>query len=219
MMMSPPFHMTHGRSLYDLADQELNLNQFFNEAMACDAKLCMGVVLEKRTDIFQGLDSVVDVGGGTGEVAKVIAKAFPNTKCICFDLPHVVNGLVESNNLTYVGGDMFEAIPKAYTILLKWILHNWNDEECKKILTNCKEAIPSKEHGGKLVIIDIVLKVDQDDNKIFETQLFFDMVMMIYLTGRQRTEKDWAKLFFDSGFSDYKVTPILGLRSLIEVYP
>ncbi|KAD7116809.1 hypothetical protein R6Q59_006481 [Mikania micrantha] len=214
-----PFHMTHGRSLYDLADQELNLNQFFNEAMACDAKLCMGVVLEKRTDIFQGLDSVVDVGGGTGEVAKVIAKAFPNTKCICFDLPHVVNGLVESNNLTYVGGDMFEAIPKAHTILLKWILHNWNDEECKKILTNCKEAIPSKEHGGKLVIIDIVLKVDQDDNKIFETQLFFDMVMMIYLTGRQRTEKDWAKLFFDSGFSDYKVTPILGLRSLIEVYP
>ncbi|KAL7250652.1 hypothetical protein ACSBR1_012637 [Camellia fascicularis] len=58
-----------------------------------------------------------------------------------------------------------------------------------------------------------------DHDESMEAQLFFDMLMMILLTGRERTEKEWAKLFFDAGFSDYKSTPVLGLRSLIEVYP
>ncbi|KAK1412124.1 hypothetical protein QVD17_33119 [Tagetes erecta] len=217
-----PFHTTHGMSLYDLAGKKPMLNQFFNEAMASDARLVMSVVLEHCRGVFQGLDSIVDVGGGTGTVAKSIANAFPNISCIIFDLPHVVNGLVGSKNLTYVGGDMFEFIPNAKAVLLKWIIHNWNDEECVKILKNCKEAIPSKENGGKLVIIDMVVKqVDEGDNELssLETQLFFDMLMMACLTGRQRSEKEWAKLFLESGFSDYKINPVLGLRSLIEVYP
>ncbi|MFS8021394.1 putative O-methyltransferase domain, plant methyltransferase dimerization [Helianthus anomalus] len=54
--------------------------------------------------------------------------------------------------------------------------HNWNDAECIKILKNCKEAIPSKENGGKLVIIDIVMKVDEGGDELFETQLYFDML-------------------------------------------
>jgi hypothetical protein len=36
-----------------------------------------------------------------------------------FDLPHVVDGLQGSENLKYVGGDMFEAIPPTQSILLK----------------------------------------------------------------------------------------------------
>ncbi|KAF5757250.1 putative O-methyltransferase COMT-type, S-adenosyl-L-methionine-dependent methyltransferase [Helianthus annuus] len=65
----------------------------------------------------------------------------------------------------------------------------------------------------------MVMKVDKCDDELFESQLFFDMLMMTCVTGRERTEKDWAKLFVDGGFNDYKITPILGSRSLIEVYP
>lgn len=65
----------------------------------------------------------------------------------------------------------------------------------------------------------MVLKNGEGDNELLETQLFFDILMMTVLTGRERSEKDWAKLFVDAGFSDYKITPILGLRSLIQVYP
>ncbi|KAI3731731.1 hypothetical protein L1987_62920 [Smallanthus sonchifolius] len=215
------FHTTHdGMSLWDLAGQEPRLNQFFNEAMASDARLVISVVLERCGAVFHGLDSIVDVGGGTGTVAKAIVKAFPDISCVSFDLPHVVNGLVGSKNLTYVSGDMFEAIPNANAVLLKWILHDWNDEECKKILKNCRQAIPCKEDGGKLVIIDMVRKVDEGDDELIKTdQLFFDILMMTCLTGKERSEKEWAKLFLDGGFSDYKITPILGVRSLIEVYP
>ncbi|KAK9192647.1 hypothetical protein WN944_003340 [Citrus x changshan-huyou] len=85
-----------------------------------------------------------------GTAAKAIAKAFPKLECTCFDLPHVVNGL-ESDlvNLKYVGGDMFKAISPADAVVLKWILHDWNNEECVKILKKCKEAITSDGKKGK----------------------------------------------------------------------
>lgn len=52
-----------------------------------------------------------------------------------------------------------------------------------------------------------------------ETQLFFDMLMMVLVRGKERDKKEWSQLFLEAGFSNYKITPILGLRSLIEVYP
>ena len=58
-----------------------------------------------------------------------------------------------------------------------------------------------------------------NDHESTETQLFFDMLMMVLVTGRERNQEEWAKLFFAAGFSDYKITPLLGLRSVIEVYP
>ncbi|KAK9051279.1 hypothetical protein SSX86_027906 [Deinandra increscens subsp. villosa] len=214
-----PFHTTHGKMLWDLAGQQPKLNQFFNEAMASDARLVTSVILKHCRGVFEGLDSIVDVGGGTGTVTEAVAEAFPHIRCICFDLPHVVNGLIGSKNLSYVGGDMFQAIPNTDAVMLKWILHDWSDEECIKILKRCREAISSKKSGGKLIIIDMVVKIHEEENELLETQLFFDMLMMTLVTGRERSEKDWAKLFVDAGFSDYKITPILRLRSLIEVYP
>ncbi|KAL8268728.1 hypothetical protein R6Q59_002526 [Mikania micrantha] len=212
-----PFHTTHEKMLWDLAGQEPKLNRFFNEGMASDARLVTSVILKDCKGVFEGLDSIVDVGGGTGTVAKAIAESFPDIKCINFDFPHVVDGLIGSKNLSYVGGDMFEAIPNAHAVLLKWILHDWSDKECVKILKQCKNSIPSKENGGKLIIIDMVVNIHTENN-LLETQLFFDMLMMTLVTGRERSEKDWSKLFVDSGFNNYKITPILGLRSLIEVY-
>lgn len=104
-------------------------------------------------------------------------------------------------------------------IHVQWILHDWSDEESVRILKKCKESIPSKEKGGKVIIIDMLVDNKIKDDESIETQIFFDMLMMILVTGRERTEKDWAKLFFEAGFSDYKIIPILELRSIIEVYP
>ncbi|XP_059597186.1 trans-resveratrol di-O-methyltransferase-like [Vitis vinifera] len=214
-----PFDTAHERTLWDYAGHEPQLNYFFNEAMASDARLVTSVLVKEGKGVFEGLNSLVDVGGGTGTVAKAIANAFPHLNCTVLDLPHVVAGLQGSKNLNYFAGDMFEAIPPADAILLKWILHDWSDEECVKILKRCREAIPSKEKGGKVIIIDMMMKNQKGDSKSRETQLFFDMLMMVMVTGKEREEKEWEKLFLDAGFSHYKITPILGLRSLIEVYP
>ena len=104
-------------------------------------------------------------------------------------------------------------------------MHDWSDEESVKILKKCKEAISNKGNAkGKIIIIDMMVEnknnaIVNDDEDSYETQLFFDLEMMVLVTGRQRNEKEWAKLFQDAGFTNYKITPILGLRSLIEVYP
>ncbi|KAH0983219.1 hypothetical protein GBA52_010396 [Prunus armeniaca] len=86
-------------------------------------------------------------------MAKAIAKAFPNINCTVFDQPHVAN-LQGTHNLDFVGGDMYEKIPPANAIFLKWILHDWSDEESVKTLKKSREAILSK-NGGKVIILDI----------------------------------------------------------------
>ncbi|KAI3457176.1 hypothetical protein Pfo_013839 [Paulownia fortunei] len=213
-----PFLTIHGRTFWEQAGQDPRLNHFFNESMASDARLVTSVIVKDYRQVFQGLKSMVDVGGGTGTVAKAIADAFPSLNCTVLELPHVVAGLEGTKNVTFVAGDMFESIPPADAVFMKWILHIWPDKECIKILEKCKQAIPSKDKGGKLIIVDMVVD-NQKDNEAMETQLFYDMMLMTLASGRERTEKDWAKLFYDAGFTSYKITPVLGLRSVVEVFP
>ncbi|KAL4289695.1 hypothetical protein GQ457_14G022010 [Hibiscus cannabinus] len=188
---STPFDTAHGKPLWDYACHVPKLGHLFNEGMASDARLVGSVLIDKCKGSFEGLDSLVDVGGGTGTLAKAIADAFPHLECTVFDLPHVVAGLQDSGNLKYVGGDMFEDVPVADAVLLKWILHDWNDDECVKILKRCKEAISEQDKGvvkkKKVMIVDMVVmekkKVNDESFNLMETQLFFDMLMMVLQTG------------------------------------
>ncbi|XP_044466399.1 probable O-methyltransferase 3 [Mangifera indica] len=216
---STPFDIAHGMKFWEYVACKPNINHLFNEAMASDARLVISVVIEKCEHVFKGLKSLIDVGGGTGAMVKAIVKAFPQVECTVFDLPHVVSDMQSHGNLKYIGGNMFDVIPSADAVLLKWILHDWNDEECVKILKKCKEAISSNGKTGKVIIIDMLFEKKEKDDKSTETQLFFDMLMMLLLTGKERDEREWAKLFLDAGFTRYEVNPILGLRSLIELYP
>ena len=114
-----PFFTAHGRTIWDYGCHEPRFNNFFNEAMASDARLVTSVLIKECKGAFEGLNSFVDVGGGTGTVAKTIVEAFPHLHSTVLDLPHVVADLQGSKNLTYLAGDMFEAIPPADAILLK----------------------------------------------------------------------------------------------------
>ncbi|KAK9131995.1 hypothetical protein Scep_011523 [Stephania cephalantha] len=114
---------------------------------------------------------------------------------------------------------MFQAIPSADALLLKWILHEMTDEDCLKILKRCREAILSKEKGGKVIIIDIVLDLQGGKPESVELQLLLDLQLMVDVNGKQRTESEWKKLFEDSGFASYKITNVLSFRSVIEVFP
>ncbi|MED6197384.1 hypothetical protein PIB30_055992 [Stylosanthes scabra] len=222
-----PFYMTHGMTLWDYAVMDPRFSKSINDALATDTPFITSALFEKCKGVFEGLESLVDVGGNTGNMAKAIAETFPQMECIVFDLPHVVDGLQGSGNIKYVGGDMFESsIPTCDAILLKFVLNDWDDEKCVKILKNCKEAITrSKERKGKVIVIEMVVsdddeKSNDEDHKSIETQLLFDMMMMVEVIGKERNEKEWANLIFSAGFSDYKIHFLaLGIRSLIEMFP
>ena len=87
-----------------------------------------------------------------------------------------------------------------------------------KILEQIRKAIASKEEGGKVIIIEILLEPYMGPI-MYEAQLLMDMLMMVNTRGRQRTKNDWRQIFTKAGFSDYKVVKKIGARGVIEVYP
>lgn len=70
-----------------------------------------------------------------------------------------------------------------------------------------------------MIIVDMILDDKIEKDEATETQLLIDGMMMAVVAGRERTEKEWAKLFFAAGFQKYNITHVLGLRSVIEVSP
>ena len=102
-------------------------------------------------------------------------------------------------------------------ILLQWVLHDWSDEHCIKILKNCRKAISEKI--GKVIIVDIIL--EKDNNDLFdETRMVFDLLMMAHTSGgKERTELEWKKLLEEGGFPYYKIIKIPTIPSIIEAYP
>ncbi|KAF8725494.1 hypothetical protein HU200_020021 [Digitaria exilis] len=202
------FEMAHGKTL-----------ALFNEAMIRDSSFTMDIVIKEcGSSVFQGLSSLVDVAGGLGGAAQSISKAFPHVECSVLDLPHVVANPGGGGGVKYIAGDMFESIPPANAVFLKWVMHDWDDAECIKILKNCKKAIPPRDAGGKVIILDMVIGAGSLNDKQKETQVLFDLYIMA-INGAQRDEQGWKKIIFEAGFSDYKIIAVLGARSIIEVYP
>ncbi|KAJ0076233.1 hypothetical protein Patl1_33965 [Pistacia atlantica] len=169
--------------------------------MVSDSQLVARALIEDHKEVFKGLKSLVDVGGGTGTMVETIAKAFPKIQCTGFDPLHVVDNLQGTKNLAFHGGDMFKALPSADAVLLK------GDEESLKILKRCREVIPNKEKGGKLIIIELAMGMEDQSEGSMETQLCFNMMMMCLFN----TAEEWKKLFLEAGFTHYKMTPIIGL--------
>jgi len=82
----------------------------------------------------------------------------------------------------------------------------------------CKDCISSKGNRGKVIIIDTVINEKKDYQDMTQTKLSMD-ISMLTINGKEPTEEQWKHLFLEAGFKHYKIFPIFGFRSLIEVYP
>ena len=76
-----------------------------------------------------------------------------------------------------------------------------------------------KGKEGKVIIMDIMINEEKDDHDVTTTKLLLDAVVMVLLTGKERNQKEWEKLFLEAGFCHYKIVSSFGVKSLIEVYP
>ncbi|OEL17559.1 O-methyltransferase ZRP4 [Dichanthelium oligosanthes] len=215
------FEVAHGVHPWTLTKNDPSYNKACNDSMVMDSRILMDIMLKEAsvTDVFGGLTSLVDAGGGLGVAAMAITRAFPHIKCTVLDLEQVISQAPSSDGtVQFIVGDMFEYIPPADAVFLKLIMDCWNDDDCVKILRRCKKAIPAREAGGKVIIVNCVLGYGAQDSAVMETQILFDVYMMRY-GGAQREEQEWRKIFLEAEFSDYKITPIFGFQSIIEVFP
>ena len=70
-----------------------------------------------------------------------------------------------------------------------------------------------------MIIIEMVRGSSQGDSKINEMEVIRNM-FMLSINGVERDINEWKKIFSDAGFSDdYKIMPVLGPFSVIEIYP
>ncbi|KAG6604808.1 Xanthohumol 4-O-methyltransferase, partial [Cucurbita argyrosperma subsp. sororia] len=210
------FQKANGLDIWSFASTNPQFNQLFNNAMASTSKVIMKAILSVYQDGFSSIESLTDVGGGIGGVISEIVKAFPHIKGMNFDLPHVISTAPPYQGVTHIGGDMFEAIPKADAVFMKWILHDWDDKECVRILKNCKKAIPEKT--GKVILVEVILKAD-GDGAFDDTRFYFDLLMLAHTNGRERTEKEWKNILEEAGFPRYRVIALPAITSIIEAYP
>ncbi|XP_059063421.1 (R,S)-reticuline 7-O-methyltransferase-like [Cryptomeria japonica] len=221
------FEKAHGLQIWDYAVAQPQYSDLFNQAMACNANIVMKAVLSKYEG-FQGLNSLVDVGGGIGVTVAEIVKAHPTINGINYDLPHVIATAPHFPGVKYVGGDMFKEVPSADAVIMKmrvfqWVfcffleILDWGDEDCVKILKQCRKAIPET---GKVIILDSILNATEKTELDPSMGFVFDLIMLTFTSGgKERSEEEWKNLLKEGGFPRFNVIAIPALQSVIEAFP
>jgi hypothetical protein len=169
---------------------------------------------------FSQFGKIVDVGGGHGGLITAILQKNPEVKGILFDAPQVIEGAqskIEAAGLAdrveTVAGDFFKSVPEggdAY--IMKWIIHDWDDEKSNTILRNCRNQMKA---NGKLILVDCV--VPETDEPHFSK--FIDLNMLVMTGGKERTEREFAQLLADAGLKLVRVIPTDQPFGIIEAEP
>ena len=213
----PAFERIHGMSLFSylLANPE--------DAAVLSAGMTSGSSLDVAAVIaaydFSKFHTIVDVGGSHGALLAGILGANPNLHAILADMPPVVASAdllrksAVADRCEFAGIDFFQTVPQggdAY--ILKWVIHDWSDDDALKILHNCRRAIKPE---GTLLLIEHILKPANE----FDLGRMLDVGVMTLAKGRERTEREYQQLLQSAGFALRRVIATGALLSIIESTP
>ncbi|KAI3706018.1 hypothetical protein L1987_76270 [Smallanthus sonchifolius] len=174
-----PFDKVHGTHAFEYPALDARFNEVFNKTMVNHTTIVMKEIL-KHYSGFDNLKRVVDVGGGLGITLSMIVSKHPTIQGINFDLPHVTQ----------------HAPP--YPGIEHWILHDWSDESCVKLLKNCYKVLPE---NGKVVILEAILPFIPNTSSSVIVSTHLDAIMMTQNPGgKERTEDEFIALAKGAGF-------------------
>jgi hypothetical protein len=169
---------------------------------------------------FSGIRKIIDVGGGHGTLITPILQKYPEMTGILFDSPHVAERARESiisaglaQRCEIVGGDFFESVPAGCdAYLLRWIIHNWDNERAVTILRNCRQGMGKR---SRLLLLESVIPAGNE----FHPGKFMDYIMLIMFGSQERTEEEYESLLRESDLLLNKVVPTGTHLSIIEAVP
>jgi hypothetical protein len=198
----PAFPQRFGSDFWSWLAEHADDGAAFNRAMASGTEQQIDPLVE--VDWRDG-ETVVDVGGGNGATLVALLRRRPSLRGIVFDLPETArdaevvvaeSGL--SDRCTVVAGSFFEIVPPGDAYLLGAILHDWDDEHATRILRTIRTAAPP---DARVIIRDAVIPPDNEPHG----NKWLDLLMLVLLRGRERTEEEWRALLADA---DFDVTSI-----------
>ena len=169
---------------------------------------------------FSGVRVLADVGGGNGSLLGAVLQRYPQMRGLLFDRGHVAErarrnlaGRGLSDRCEVLEGSFFESIPTgADAYLFRHILHDWTDEQCLQILCHCRRVIPPQ---GRLLVVECIVPPGNSCS----ISKAFDINMMTFTGGLERTEIQFRALFADAGFELCLITPTTTMVSIVEGRP
>lgn len=210
---TPAFQIKHQQPVFRYFKENPLRGALFQESMK---EKSMAVIKSAISSYdFSKIGSVYDIGGGYGHFMQALLQKHPHLKGVLFELPEVLKTVQQSEskvhkNLELIAGDFFTSIPQGADVyLLKSVLHDWNDEQCEKILQNCYNAMDS---NSRLLIIEVVLQ--PKDLSIYANCM--DMLMMAITGGKERNIESFLHMLNRSGFVLDNVYPTSTEFSILE---
>lgn len=176
------------------------------------AQMSSGVIAEAVAAYdFSGTSSVLDVGGGLGHFVTAVLTANPGLRGAVFDVPetaevaadHLARSSV-GKRCEAVGGSFFESVPAGFDVhLLKWVLHNWDDDSCRTLLRVCRAALPD---DGRLLVVERLLPRTVSTSGPLDPAIEFDLRMLVnFAVARERSLEEYAALLESCGFALHEV--------------
>jgi hypothetical protein len=214
----PGFKQAYGKAIFDYLMEHPQLAPIFDAGMTCFHGFETGAMLDAYD--FGAIRVLADIGGGNGSLLASVLARYPKLQGILFDLGHVVTRARESlkqsglaERCRVIEGSFFEAVPPgADAYLLRHVLHDWTDEECLRILGHCRQAIP--QHG-RLLVVECVVPAGNARSIAKD----FDVLMLNFPGGVERTEPEFRTLFEHAGFELESITPTSSMVSVLEGRP
>ena len=196
----------------------------FNAAMADTTNLVARAATSAYD--FQAWRVIMDVGGGNGTLLAAILRSAPAATGILFDLSAGVreaSTILEragvSDRCKVIQGDFFQSVPKdADLLVLKSVIHDWDDDRAAEILARCRQATSPE---SRLILIERVMPECMTASAVNQRAATLDIRMMTIAGGIERTEGEYRQLLARSGFSCTR-TIALGPpsdQSILEAIP
>ncbi|CAE7213066.1 hypothetical protein P3342_012482 [Pyrenophora teres f. teres] len=224
------FVTRHGKSLFEFYKQDPKRSARFASAMAGVSRLERHFENLKESFPWDQISGrkVIDVGGGSGHMSVSLAKAFPNLELIVQDSLTMLSSASQNDfsqlngRVTFMPHDFFTPQPVcgAAAYLLRYITHNWNDEDCIRIFRALVPALEKSPPGTPVLINDVVLPALGEASRFHDNRMRqVDIMMMLVLGAKQRTEEQFRRLLSDAD-PRFKIRALhdKGNMCLIEAY-
>jgi hypothetical protein len=192
-----------GQRIFDYAADHPSYAEVFNQAMSSYSASQTRWILEALDGYdFSKIQHLCDVGGGHGHLICSLLLRHPYITGTVLEMEQVIQDKtllwankmgIAADRCNYVNGDMFNEVPSADAYFMKMILHDWDDKECLKILSNIQRAAPTQ---ARLFIAEHVVPGPETPH----FSKLFDIHMLCALTGKERTEEEYLALLKQAEF-------------------
>jgi predicted O-methyltransferase YrrM len=210
--------VAHGRTWFENLRADDELAASFDRMMVAIHGGEYGAVAAAYDMSWAG--TVVDVGGGTGGLTVALLEANAHLRGVVHDLPDVAAraeralrqaGLAHRAEAS--GGSFFDHVPRgADAYLLSYVLHDWNDDDCLRILGTVAAAMTP---GARLLVVENVLPAGDEPHP----GRTLDLLMATLTHGRERTEEEYRRLLTRAGLRLRRVVPTASPVSVLEAVP